>query len=156
MHDSRTVANKFLDLAAEHDDVLTPMKLLKLVYIAHGWMLGLYGDPLIKDEVQAWKFGPVIPMLYRATKDYRGSPVLHKLAAPVRDDLDEIEDDLVGQVYDRYGEYDGTALSRLTHRLGTPWALTYVDGEFGTVIPTELIRKHYERLATPGTPHPGV
>src|SRR5437870_2146380 len=43
MHDSRTVANHFLRLAREKGDFLTPMQVLKLVYIAHGWMLGLYG-----------------------------------------------------------------------------------------------------------------
>lgn len=40
-------------------------------------MLGLYGVPLIRDDVQAWKYGPVIPQVYHAgaVKDYRGRPV---------------------------------------------------------------------------------
>lgn len=146
MHDSRTVANRFLALSNERGDALTPMQLLKLVYIAHGWMLGLYGRPLIRDQVQAWQYGPVIPRLYNAVRDYRGQPVTRPLSAP-NEVLSGQEDDVICQVYEIYGSKTGPALSRLTHAEGTPWALTYVDGEFGVVIPTDLIEDHYHRLA---------
>ena len=147
MHDSRTVANRFLQRAKAADNTLTPMQLLKLVYMAHGWMLGLYGRPLIRDEVQAWQYGPVIPRLYKAIRDYRGAAVTSKIDAPANDDLDEYEQDIVRQVYDIYGNKSGPALSRLTHAAGTPWALTYVEGEFGVAIPTDIIEDHYQRLA---------
>jgi uncharacterized phage-associated protein len=147
MHDSRTVANRFLALARAAGDTLTPMQILKLVYIAHGWMLGLYGRSLIRDQVQAWQYGPVIPGLYSAMRDYRGSPVTADLRAPANDALDEYEDDIVRQVFDVYGAKSGPALSRLTHATGTPWELTYVPGEFGVTIPTDIIEDHYQRLA---------
>ncbi len=147
MHDSRTVANCFLDLASDCGDSLTPMQVLKLVYIAHGWMLGLYGRPLIKDDVQAWQYGPVIPTLYNAVRDYRSAPVTRMLREPAKDFLDPNEKDLVEQVYKIYGKKSGPALSRLTHAPGTPWALTYEPGAFGVVIPTDIIEDHYQRLA---------
>ena len=56
MHDSRTIANEFLRLAAERHTGLTSTQVLKLVYIAHGWSLALLGKPLIGDEIQAWQF----------------------------------------------------------------------------------------------------
>ena len=148
MHDSRTVANRFLKLAKDVGDSLTPMQVLKLVYIAHGWMLGLYGRPLIRDDVQAWKYGPVISGLYNAMRDYRSSPVIQPLRAPNGDDLSANEEHIIKQVYDIYGKKSGLALSRLTHATGTPWDLTYEDGTFGLVIPTDIIEDHYQRLAT--------
>lgn len=147
MHDSRTIANRFLALAREGGDSLTPMQVLKLVYIAHGWMLGLYGRPLIKDDVQAWQYGPVISPLYNAVRQYGGGAVTGPIRAPVSDTLSDQEEDLVKQVYDEYGSFTGPALSRLTHASGTPWALTYVPGEFGTRISTDLIEDHYRHLA---------
>lgn len=146
MHDSRTVANRFLAMAREQNRALTPMQVLKLVYIAHGWMLGLYGRPLIRDEVQAWQYGPVIPPLYNAMRDYRGSPVTADLNAP-NETLTDDEEDIVRQVFEIYGAKSGPALSRLTHASGTPWEMTYVDGEFGVRIPTDIITDHYQRLA---------
>lgn len=46
------IANEFIDLAAEREEQLTPMKLQKLVYYAHGWWLGLTSQPL------AWRGNP--------------------------------------------------------------------------------------------------
>jgi uncharacterized phage-associated protein len=147
MHDSRTVANRFLELAGRRGDTLTPMQLLKLVYIAHGWMLGLYGRALIRDEVQAWQYGPVIPRLYNAVKDYRGGAIARPISSANDTALDEFEEDIISQVYGKYGEKSGPALSRITHAAGTPWQITYVPGEFGTPIPQDIIEDHYRRLA---------
>jgi uncharacterized phage-associated protein len=148
MHDSRTVANRFLTLAKAGDDTLTPMQVLKLVYIAHGWMLGLYGRSLIMDRVEAWQYGPVIPRLYNAMRHYRGDAVTRALDAPANEgELDHREGDVVRQVYEIYGRKSGPALSRLTHAEGTPWHTTYVPGEFGVVIPTDIIEDHYQQLA---------
>lgn len=146
MRDSRTVANRFLDLARERGDAVTPMQLLKLVYIAHGWMLGLHGKPLIRDEVEAWQYGPVIPKLYNAIRRFRSQPVEGSLGTDGKK-LDVTEDDIVCQVYEIYGKKSGPALSRLTHQKGSPWDTVYEHGTYGTVIPNDLIEDHYATLA---------
>ena len=146
MHDSRVVANRFLELAADNNDTLTPMQLLKLVYIAHGWLLGLYGRPLIRDEIQAWQYGPVIPALYDSIRQYRSNPVDGPLRAPP-EKLSREESSIVDQVYTRYGAMTGPGLSRLTHQTGSPWEITYVDGSFGRRISNDIIEDHYHRLA---------
>lgn len=149
MHDSKVVANRFLELAKEAGDALTPMQVLKLVYIAHGWMLGLYGRPLIRDEIQAWQYGPVIPYLYDSMKRFRSSPVEGRLSVK-GEDLTLEEDDVVRQVYQVYGSHSGPALSRLTHQLGSPWEVTYKPGVFGVEISNDVIEDHYARLAQKG------
>ena len=58
------VANAILTAARAQGILLTPLQLAKLVYIAHGWWLAHSGQPLSPDEVQAWKYGPLIPALY--------------------------------------------------------------------------------------------
>ena len=146
MYDSVTVANRFLELAKDRGATLTPMQLLKLVYLAHGWHLGLYGVPLIREDVQAWQYGPVIPKLYRAIKNFRSHPVVGPLHGG-EETLDEVADDTVEQVYSIYGRLTGPALSRLTHAPGSPWAETYVPGSFGLDISNDLIEEHYQRLA---------
>lgn len=123
------------------------MQLLKLVYLAHGWALGLYGRPLIKDEIQAWRYGPVIPSLYQAVKDYRGGPVLVQIPMTQRENVTAAQASVIEQVYDLYGSKSGPALSRLTHAPGSPWAQVYDPDEFGTVIPDDIIMDHYKRLA---------
>ena len=147
MHDSRTIANRFLDLAERQGTSLTPMQLIKLVYIAHGWHLGLYGRPLVRDRIEAWQYGPVLPKLYEAVRAFRGEPVTVSLPAPLGDDLSQEEDELLRDVFRRYGPKDGIELSRLTHAPGTPWSRTYAPGSFGNVIPEAQIEAYYRHLA---------
>ena len=52
-HDSRAVANYFLTKAKDAGKQLTPMQIIKLVYFAHGWSLGLLRSPLIDDQIEA-------------------------------------------------------------------------------------------------------
>lgn len=152
MHDSRTIANRFLALAAQDGKGLTPMQLLKLVYIAHGWKLALAGTPLIRDEVQAWQYGPVIPRLYNTVRDYKDRPVVGPIPHDADDVLDSSEENLVQQIYNIYGNYSGPQLSRLTHAAGTPWELTYKPNSFGLGISNDKIQDHYRRLAQERTP----
>ncbi len=147
MRDSRTVANRFLDLARENNDSLTPMQLLKLVYIAHGWMLGLHGRPLIRDEVEAWQYGPVIPRLYNAIRQFKSQPVCEKIRSAPAERMDAAEENIARQVYEIYGDRSGPALSRLTHQKDSPWDKVYEHGSYGTVIPNDLIEDHYAMLA---------
>jgi uncharacterized phage-associated protein len=63
-----TVADEILKIAKRKGLHITPMQLLKLVYIAHGWSLAILGRDLFPDRIEAWKYGPVIPDLYRATR----------------------------------------------------------------------------------------
>lgn len=147
MLDSIVVANRLIENARADGRELTPMQILKLVYLAHGWSLGLYGRSLIRDEIQAWQYGPVIPKLYQAMKDYRSNSVTKPLPTFQSDHLSPTQSNVVEQVYQLYGDKSGPELSRITHAPGSPWAQTYDPNEFGTVISNDLIEDHYKRLA---------
>ena len=146
MADARIVANRFLELAREQGRSLTPMQVLKLVYIAHGWMLGLDGRPLIAQPVEAWQYGPVVRDVYNGVRSFGRGPVLAPMWAP-QGQLDYYENDMIRQVFNIYGNMDGIALSNITHMPQTPWAQTYRPGAFGTVINNDLIAAHYQRLS---------
>ena len=124
MHPSSKIANRLLDLAEAQGVQLTPMKLINLVYLAHGWMLGLCGRPLIRDEVQAWKHGPVIPALYKDVRTFRSGPVVGRLAVSDNGPLDPDEEDIIRQTFENYARKSAAYLSALTHQSGSPWAQT--------------------------------
>ena len=141
-HDSRAVANKIIRFAIDDGRPLTPLQIIKLVYFCHGWMLALYGKPLFRDYVQAWKYGPVVPNVYHALKHYGGDPVTSEIPLP-EEQFDEDEEYLIGQVYAAYGHLHGIRLSQLTHAPGTPWDVIWSQTGSNSVIPNELIREHY-------------
>lgn len=145
MADARVVSNHLVDIAAANGNTLTPMQVLKLVYISHGYRLGFNGVPLIPNRIEAWKFGPVIPDLYRAIKDMRDKPVVnvptHGLE-PFRDG----EADFVTSIYNAYEGLDGIQLSNLTHQDGTPWQRVYRSDVANIPIPDDMIQHHYSSL----------
>ena len=166
-HSAIKVANAFLALAgaARPPVPMTPIKIIKLVYIANGWAHPLLGERLVREEAEAWTYGPVVPDLYHAVRRYRADPI----AAPIpgaedSPELSEREEQLVATVFNAYGMLSGTQLSALTHLPGTPWSITWADGAGqNRIIPDALIARHYEALeaqrlangATPGT-SPGL
>ena len=146
-HYSISVANYILDKARESKNTLTPMQILKLVYLSHGWMLGLYHRPLIKEPVEAWRYGPVIPELYQAVKKFGSKPV-EKLPEYVREEFDNEEKDVMGQTLEVYGSLSGLQLSSLTHLKGTPWHKTWTSHAwYSAEISNDLIEDYYSELA---------
>jgi len=146
-HDAKVIANRFIELAEESRNPLTTMQLLKLVYIAHGWMLGIYSRPLISDRIEAWKYGPVIPELYHELKSYRDQFVTKKITCKNIDvDLDEQEKLVVSEIYNIYGKYSGIELSSLTHKKGTPWQKAYIEGVNHLAISNDIIEQHYKEM----------
>jgi uncharacterized phage-associated protein len=144
---ARTIANEFLRLARADGRALTPLQLIKLTYIAHGWMLALYQRPLITDRIEAWRYGPVIPDLYHSMKHYGAEFVTRDIPGGSSEDLSEEERDIIQQVYNVYGHLTGIQLSQLTHQPGTPWFDSWTAGEQNISISNDLIADHYRQLA---------
>src|ERR1700733_10714172 len=90
-YDARTVANYFLDLADRDSIAITPLKLQKLVYLAHGWSLAFRSKPLVRQNIEAWRYGPVIPDLYHAFKRFGGSRITQKVQTS--EDSSQLDDD---------------------------------------------------------------
>ena len=99
------------------DESPTPMKLQKLCYYAQGYALADSLE-LFSEDFQAWQHGPVIPDLYLKYKNYQWRPINDEIIPP------ELQHhDLIEAVVSAYGQYDGAALSTMTHR-ETPWLET--------------------------------
>jgi uncharacterized phage-associated protein len=155
------VANSFIGFAQENSDLtVTPMKLQKLLYFAHGWNLALSNAPLISEHVEAWKFGPVFPTVYHKFKDYGNEPITEKAVsfndslegiAPQVDPLADVSP-LIKRIWEIYGRYSGIQLSNATHQAGTPWQITWDErggkDRQGTDISDDLIRDYFKGLVT--------
>lgn len=158
-YSAKSVANYFLDIVATSKETITPMKIQKLVYMAHGWSLALVGSPLINEQVEAWQFGPVIPTLYHEFKPYGSGAIKRKATnhtlnglkfeteTPSISNDDEQTKALLDKVWEVYGHYTAYQLSNMTHQDGTPWHITWnKEGERtekGTDIPLDIIKEHY-------------
>ena len=152
------VANKFLQLAKHDGKTITPLKMQKLVYFAHGWHLALFGKPLIAEVIQAWQYGPVISSLYQKFKHYGASPIDRYARVitqdgplPARLDREgasesEIENAraVIKRVWQQYGRFSASQLTTLTHGSDAPWSKVPNKELPETPIPDRMIRAYFE------------
>lgn len=143
VYDARSVASYLLGKAGERG--LDALQVMKLTYIAHGFTLALRNKPLLEDDIEAWKFGPVIRRLYSAIPAGR-EPFKTLLRAAAPADMESKDQSIVDTVLDKYGKHSGLFLSTLTHRPGSPWHNTWTTYGQNAVIPKEVIRKHYTKI----------
>ena len=140
VYDARSIASYLLNRAADRG--LDALQVMKLTYIAHGFALASLNKVLIDDDVEAWKYGPVIRRLYYAIP--AGSQSFKALIQPTQPaNLIGEDRDLVDAVFEKYGQLSGLHLSTLTHRPGSPWHQTRAIYGQNAVIPKDLIQKHY-------------
>ena len=149
------IANFFVEKSLATGELLTPMKLVKLVYLAHGWYLGMTSEPLLTEGVEAWKYGPVVPSVYKAFKAYGGEPITALATSPKsapQEFVPTVQDPeleaFLERMWEVYQSYTGLELSSLTHQSGTPWDQTWVRQtgrrESPRIIPNDLIQSYYQ------------
>lgn len=146
-HDARSIAKLLVKLGIDNATPRSPLQIIKLTYLCHGWMLGLYGRALSAQPVEAWQYGPVIPDVYHGLKHFGSRTISSSLKSFQDGSFDAIEDDLITQVSEAYGEFTGIQLSQLTHAIGTPWHIVWNKYGRNTIIPNPLIREHFSQLA---------
>ncbi len=157
------IANSFLDIARSEGQDLTPMQIQKLVYFAHGWHLAFNGEALSEESCQAWRWGPVFPVLYHAVKGWGRAPVQDDIFAirfledggrwisqktyPRVAGNDPVLAEFFKGIWSEYGHMTGPGLSRITHELNGPWYKVWSESEGaqGAVIPDGLIQNYFKK-----------
>ena len=133
---------------------LTPLQINKLVFVCHGWTLGIHGHPLIDNsraQIQAWKYGPVVEGVYymlrpfgrsKVTFDSFCSHIANRIAlndstltdAYRQAMLKKLEKfrmqhtevaKVLDDVFENYSDYTGSQLITITHQRGSPWDRCY-------------------------------
>lgn len=158
--DALSIANYFIDKANSEGGEIKPLRLMKLVYIAHGFMLALVDRSVFNprfDVVEAWKFGPVIPSVYHTFKRFKDHPITEKAVVFMGKDgeitfeepvLKDKEAKLICDfVWKRYRNFNDNELVSLTHERNTPWAMVYQEGK-NNIIPDEFTRLYYKGLVS--------
>jgi len=158
MFDARSVANFLLDYGDRTRQRVTILKLLKIIFFAHGLHLAHRGHPLIRQKFEAWQLGPVVRVVYDCFKG-SDAEILGRRATrldPVTGEVsivhyafDESTSDFLREVFDLYSRVDTFHLSNLTHQIGTPWERVWNsvsnDVHLGMRISDDAIKDYFLR-----------
>lgn len=117
------------------------LKLQKLVFYAQAISLVINDKPLFQDRIEAWAYGPVIPVLYRQYKNYEQQlPLDSEFKTSIRGDALKAVDLSI----EHYGNMTGSQLITLTHS-EKPWQDAYSAGR-NSEITQESMREYYSTI----------
>lgn len=138
MASAHDVAKYFLTYSDEETgDLISNLKLQKLLYYAQGFYLALFGRPLFNEAIEAWQHGPVVPGVYRAYREYGGQGI----PAPEDFDLSILTDEergVLDEVYSVYGQFSAWKLRNMTHE-ESPWQ----DSNINDVISHDAMTNYF-------------
>lgn len=137
------VAKFFIEIAAHQNaansgDLMTNLRLQKLLYFAQGWHLARYGTPLFDAPIEAWDYGPVVPEVYQEYKANRGNGILCDVDMDTSVFTPE-EYELLLDVAREYAKDSTSALVEMSHAPNVPWSHT----PHAAVIPQNEIQAYF-------------
>ena len=121
----------------EHGDTLSNLKLQKLLYYMQGFHLAFFDEPFFNESIEAWTYGPVVPVVFQEFKRYKKRSINPD---NYHDDLVLTDDEqqMFDMVYSEYNRYSAVALMNMTHTEG-PWK----NHGIGDVITNEELRAFF-------------
>src|SRR5258708_5344369 len=120
-----------LSFAGDEKDHLTNLRLQKLLYYAQAWSLVLRESELFPEEIEAGRWGPVVPVVYSTLPDGQGANQIPANMFADAPDLPREEAELVRSVWEAYNQYSALQLSRLAQE-ETPWVQAWERPSEGT------------------------
>jgi uncharacterized phage-associated protein len=125
---AKDVAEYYISIAnPERQDLLTNLKIQKLLYYGQGFALGRWRSILFPERIIAWQLGPVVLEVYEAYGKYGASPVpLSPYFDPNKYEPDTKV--LLNKVFSSYGQYAASTLVDMTHG-EPPWKKTKINHE---------------------------
>lgn len=139
--------------------MLTQLSLYKITYFAHGWYLVETGEPLIAQDFEAWRLGPVVKVLRDEFSKFHDNPITLRaqkldiftgIRSLVSPELNPSDANFVSDIFDAYHIHDAWKLSEMTHETGSPWDLLWnakePTGRLGLRMRNADIKVHFEKL----------
>jgi uncharacterized phage-associated protein len=146
----KSLADFLLASCRERGEVLTNLKLQKLLYYSQAWFLALHDKALFAEDFQAWVHGPVLPSQYHRFKDYQWKPLLEDVTLPVAPSKVVT---FLEEIVDVFGAETAVTLELMTHR-ERPWIKARgnlpADAVSTNVITKKSMHSYYKELGNEG------
>lgn len=109
------IANYFLYKAQkDNQELISNLKLQKLVYYAQGIHLAMHGRPIFRDDIRAWNYGPVVPELYQKYKNKGAKGILPDVSFNPKT-IDNSMKIFLDEIYIAFGQFSAVRLMELSH-----------------------------------------
>lgn len=135
------IARYIVDYCYNQGKPISNLKLQKMLYLIWIDFYKETGEYLFKENIYAWKYGPVVPEVYYEFCVYGGMPIYEEVE--INPELKKCKERYViqGSIDNYIKDLPYDLVSR-THQKDMPWDKIYNKGEGANcIIPFSLIKK---------------
>ena len=158
-YDVLDVSRYIINYSNKKDYGISNLKLQKVLYFVQAYFLIQTGHPCFKEKIEAWDFGPVVPVAYSEFKGFAGMDIPTVKSYIVFDENDiwntkriEFEENcidnedkvLINKVVDKFSDYSATDMVKLTQHQ-TPW-VDAIHSNLSNEITNESIFKYFNNI----------
>lgn len=158
MYNVLDVSRFIINYCNEKDYILSNLKLQKILYFIQAYYLSKTEkkQPCFKERIEAWSFGPVVPVAYHEYKRFGSTNIPNvttyieldeqnfwesKVVKYTDDALEDDDKELIRELVDNFSKISTTRLVQITHNQ-LPWIEAYKQGQ-NNVITVEAIRSYF-------------
>jgi len=134
------IARCLLARAHEEDELLSHLKLQKLLYFCQGFTLAMTGKPLFSEAIVAWEHGPVVREVWDEYRTFGGHGIDRPADVPI---VEPTVDDTLDDVWNAYGQFSAWRLREISHAT-PPWR----DVPRNSVISLDAMQQYFTTQLT--------
>lgn len=136
MYSALQLAKYIVSKCIEDKHPISNLQLQKILYFVQREFLQKRGHSAFKDDIEAWRFGPVVPEVYYYFCGFGAMPISHLYGTHK---IESADAPLIDGIIESRRSQRPWDLVNETHRPGSAWDQTYRNGDRG-IIPVDLIR----------------
>lgn len=141
MYSAFTITDYIIQYCNKNKLRITNLQLQKILYFVQAEFLYKYNYECFKEKIEAWNFGPVVPIIYHRYKMF-ASMSLYSKKEPVN--IRKMDESLINNIVEYLLNYSPTQLMCFTkHQI--PWIKSYNVYE-GYTIQSSLIKEYYNSI----------
>lgn len=159
MYDVLDVSRYVINYSNDMNYGISNLKLQKLLYFIQAFFLIKNNEPCFSEAIEAWDFGPVVPVAYQEFRVFGGADIPSVTSYIVfernkntkflsfkkkqfnENVIESCDKALLREVIDKFSHYSATDLVKITHRQ-SPWRNAYAHGK-NTEITQSAIRSFF-------------
>lgn len=141
MYSALLIAKYIIRRCAERGKSISNLKLQKMLYFVQAEFLVDIGTCCFRDTIEAWDFGPVVPVVYRAYRIYGSANIPADTSSMLRPIRREDMERVYG-IVDECCEYSASQLVEITHNQ-SPWRDAYYSRGVNNEITPDSIKAFF-------------
>lgn len=141
MYSALLISRYIIKRCNEINKSISNLKLQKLLYFVQAEFLVSKGEPCFFEEIEAWDFGPVVPVVYRKYKIYGSASIPYTRGVDSGKILNK-DKSLINGIVDECAKYSAAMLVEVTHAQD-PWKKAYKRYQ-NNKISNDSIKKYFE------------